>query len=88
MASDDGIYSENDQKVFTPTIPKSESDGFSLELLDGQGNLLQEVNISVKGSTCGTNDAGSFSTIPNSNDFKKRINSVTPILNSLFVAGT
>ena len=88
MASDDGIYSENDQVVFTPTIPKSESDGFSLELLDGQGNLLQEVNISVKGSTCGTNDAGSFSTIPNSNDFKKRINSVTPILNSLFVAGT
>lgn len=88
MGSGNGIYSENDQVVFTPTIPKSEDDNFSLELLDGQGNLLQEVNISVKGSTCGSNEAGSFSTIPNSNDFKKRINSVTPILNSLFVAGT
>lgn len=88
MSSDSQPYSNTDEVVFTPTIPKAEDKPFTVDLLDSQGNLLQEINISVKGSTCGTNNAGSFTSLPNSNDFKKRINSITPVLNSLFVAGT
>jgi hypothetical protein len=88
LSSGELPYSESNQVVFTPTLPKSEDDDFSLDLLNGQGNLLHEVNISIKGSTCGTNSEGSFSSLPSSDDFKKRINSITPVLNSLFVAGT
>jgi hypothetical protein len=84
----DAAYQASDRVVFTPTVPKSEDSGLSADMLDDQGNLLYDVNFSVKGSTCGSADDGQYSSVPLQNSFKKRVNAVRPVLRSLFVAGS
>lgn len=83
-----GLYSSDDDVVFTPTLGSSEDDELGIELYDGQGDLLGETNLSVRDSTCGDVTDGGQIDAPELNSFKKRVNAVRPVLNSLFVAGS
>ncbi|WP_414838023.1 hypothetical protein ACK3SF_01325 [Candidatus Nanosalina sp. VS9-1] len=80
-------YAADSSIVFTPTVSKDGDDQLDIEVLDSQGDLLGETNLSVKGSTCGSPTDGLSAGVPNSKSFKKRVNAIRPVLNSLFVAG-
>lgn len=83
-----GTYSVNSEVVFTPTVPASQDDGLNIELMNENNEVLYRTNLTVKQSTCGTPTSGLSTGAPNLNSFKKRINSIRPVLNSLFVAGS
>ena len=87
MESGGSPFSVDSNAVFTPTVSKDNDDDLSVEILNSQGDLLGETNLSIKGSTCGTVTDGYSTSVPESKSFKKRINAIRPVLNSLFVAG-
>ncbi len=81
-------YSASDSVVFTPTLSSNEDDDLSVSLLDSQGDLLGETNLSVRDATCGEVTDGDLVEPPELTDFKRRVNNIRPVLNSLFVAGS
>lgn len=85
--SADSSYSASEEVVFTPTVLGSEDSGLKIKLMDSEEDLLHEANLSVKGATCGSPEDGFQREAPYLKSFKKRVNSIRPVLNSLYVAG-
>lgn len=83
-----GTYSSESEVVFTPTVPANKDEQLDVELMNEEGDIIYSTNLTVKESTCGDVSDGLAESAPNLNDFKKRINSIRPVLNSLFVAGS
>lgn len=87
LSGDENPFSSSSEVAFTPTVLKSEDDSLRVELLDSQEDLLQEINLSVKDATCASFESGTQIDAPYLKSFKKRVNSIRPVLRSLFVAG-
>jgi hypothetical protein len=82
----DGLYETGSNVVFTPTLKSSEDNALSLDLVDTSGDV-QEVNLSVASATCKDTGAGVSGSTERTEELKKRINSIRPVLRSMFVAG-
>jgi hypothetical protein len=87
LSGDGNPFSSSSEVAFTPTVLKSADDRLRIELLDAQEDLLQEINLSVKDATCASFESGTQIEAPYLKSFKKRVNSIRPVLRSLFVAG-
>jgi hypothetical protein len=87
LPGDENPFISSSEVAFTPTVLKSEDDGLRIELLDSQEDLLQEINLTVKDATCASFESGTQIDAPYLKSFKKRVNSIRPVLRSLFVAG-
>lgn len=88
-ASEQGVFSSDEEVVFTPTVNNLNDEELEIELGDAQGGTVNTVDINAAQSVCGEPDNGDGSSTSSgpTSDLTTRVNAVRPILNSMFEAG-
>lgn len=88
-APEEGLFSAGQRVLFTPTVNNLNDDGLRIVLEDGQGSVINSVNINAAQSVCGDPNQGdgSLTFFSADSDMVQRINTVRPILDAMFRAG-